>query len=134
MIPSFRHASTTASPFPILISSVNRCPIISSTLYRFRATGPPFDWASQPNSISGLVERGKVTSEPEIDEGERLSTRIRPGESSAVCQGAVGADQELPPQHRVDAANPSVNQIDRGLRRRVHDHGSLARYGFNRDW
>lgn len=47
-----------------------------------------------------------------------------------VYQGAVGEDQEPVPQHRVDAPNPGMGQIDGGLRRRVHQHGSLTRYRF----
>ena len=45
-----------------------------------------------------------------------------------VGQCSIGADQEPSPQHRVDAANPRMDQIDRGRRRRIHHHDSLARY------
>lgn len=50
-----------------------------------------------------------------------------------VCQSAIGSDQEPSPQHRVDASNPGMDQVDRGRRRRVHDHDSLASNGFNGD-
>src|SRR6476660_240112 len=62
-IPSFRQASTTASPLPSSISMVRNCPMISSAVYRFRAMPPPFA-GRKLNSRSGLVYRGQVTRLP----------------------------------------------------------------------
>ena len=60
VIPSFRQASTTASPLPSSISMVRNCPMISSAVYRFRAMPPPFA-GRKLNSRSGLVYRGQVS-------------------------------------------------------------------------
>jgi hypothetical protein len=60
VIPSFRQASTTASPLPNSISMVRNCPMISSAVYRFRAMPPPFAGRNL-NFRSGLVYRGLVS-------------------------------------------------------------------------
>ena len=54
-------------------------------------------------------------------------------QSFAICDRTLGTDQEAPPQHGMNAPKPDVDQIGGGLHSRVHDHGSLASYGFNRD-
>lgn len=67
-----------------------------------------------------------------------MEVKVCPSESDLedpvqVCQCAVGADQEPSPQHRVDAANPSISERG-GLSRRVHGHGRLADGGLTRDF
>ena len=40
--PSVRQASAIPRPFPISISTVRSCPMISAAVYRVRAIPPPF--------------------------------------------------------------------------------------------
>ena len=72
MIPSFRQASSTASPLPVSSSLVRRCWIISSGVYRFLGMMLTSWVAVQSNIRSGPDFPGQVTG---IERLLRLSLR-----------------------------------------------------------
>jgi len=83
---------------------------------------------------TACAEWFRSSSEFEIDGGEKRSIRTNLEDPVHVCQDPIGADQEPSPQHRVDAANPRIDPVDRGWCRCIHDYCSLPRHEFNGDW